>query len=74
MKPEICKRDARGQSIYKSDTNQMDVLQLLCFMVHEQIKTCVWHEKHIYTASPVQQNCASGLADGKHWFSMLLVN
>ena len=34
----ICKHDAQGRSVYKSDTNRMDVLQLLCFMVHEQIK------------------------------------
>ena len=30
---------ARGQRIYKSDTNQMGVLQLLCSnSTHEQIK------------------------------------
>ena len=32
----ICKHDAQGWSIYKSDTNWMDVLQLLCFMVNER--------------------------------------
>ena len=34
----ICKRDTQGQSVYKWDTNWMDVLQLLCFMVCEWIK------------------------------------
>ena len=34
----ICNRNARGQSVYKSDTNRMDVLQLLGFMVRQQIK------------------------------------
>ena len=34
----ICKRNVQGQSIYKSDTNRMDMFQLLCFMVCEQIK------------------------------------
>ena len=33
-----CKRNARGRRVYKSDTNLMDVLQLLCFMVCERIK------------------------------------
>ena len=37
----ICKCNARGWSIYKSDTNQMDLLQLLCFMVCEQIKSAL---------------------------------
>ena len=53
----------------------MDVLQLLCFMVHERIKVplaCVWHEERFYTAGPVPRNSAGGLADGKPWVSMPL--
>ena len=37
----ICKCDApeySGLRVYKSDTNQTDVLQLLCFMVCKQVK------------------------------------
>ena len=70
----ICKRDARGQSVYKSHTNRMDVLQLFCFMVHERIKgalsPCVWHEERFYTAGPVPWNGAGELAGGKPWVSM----
>ena len=33
--PEVT---AREQSVYKSDTNQMNVLQLLCVMVGDWIK------------------------------------
>ena len=32
------KHDARGRSVYKSDTNRMGVLQLLCIIVRERIK------------------------------------
>ena len=34
----ICEDAARGRSVYKSDTNRMGVLQLLCSIVREQIK------------------------------------
>ena len=34
----ICKHNTWGQSVYKSDTKGMDVIQLLCFMVRERIK------------------------------------
>ena len=32
------KHDAQGRSVYKSDTNRMGVLQLLCSIVRERIK------------------------------------
>ena len=34
--------------------------------------TCVWHEEQLYTADPVPQNGAGGLADEKPWISILL--
>ena len=33
---------------------------------------CVWHEELFYTAGPMPQNSAGGLADGKPWIFMLL--
>ena len=33
---------------------------------------CVWHEEWFYTADPVPQNGADGLADGKPWLYMAL--
>ena len=64
----ICKCDAQGRIVYKSDANRMDVLQLLCFMVSERIKgafSFVWHKEQFYTAGPVPRNGAGGLVDGK---------
>ena len=63
------------QSVYKSDTYQMDVLQLLSFIVHKWIKdtlSCVRHEKQFYTAGPVPWNGAGDEADRKPWISMPL--
>ena len=59
----ICTRHTRGWSIYKSDTNLMDVLQLLCFMVCEWIKGAL----SLYLAWRT-----GGLADGKPWVFMPL--
>ena len=75
----ICKRDTRGcsqrQNIFKSDTNQMDVLQLLCLLcVHESKAplACVWHVgERFYTAAPVPEWC-EWLTDGKRWIYMPL--
>ena len=53
----------------------MDVLQLLCFMVCEQIKgtlSLCLACRTICTAGPVPRNSAGGLADGKPWVSMPL--
>ena len=33
---------------------------------------CVWDEEQFYTAGPVLQNSAGGLANGKPWVSMPL--
>ena len=63
------KRDGRVRSpsaeLYKSDTNQMDVLQLLCFMVHEQIKDalslCLAWRMILYCWSRAAELCG--------WFS-----
>ena len=54
-------------SIYKLDTNQVDVLQLLCFIVCEQIKCalslCLEND---YILQVLCWNCASGVADRNH--------
>ena len=38
---EVCKHDIREWSVYKSDTNQMGMLQLLCSIVREWIKSAL---------------------------------
>ena len=54
----------------------MGVLQLLHFVVREQIKgalACVWHEGLFYAVGLVPQNSAGFLVDGKPWVSMPLI-
>ena len=57
----ICKCDAWGRSIYKSDTNQMEVSQLHCFMVHEWIKStlslCLAWRTILYCWSCAEEWC-----------------
>ena len=53
----------------------MSVLQVLHFVVREQIKgtlACVWHEELFYAAGLVPQNRAF-LVDEKPWVSMPLI-
>ena len=69
----MSKGAARRWSIYKSDTNRMDVLQLLCFIVHERTKGAlslhlVW-DIILYCWSCM--NSVGGLAD-EPWVSMPL--
>ena len=62
--------------VYKSHTNRMDVLQLLYFVVCEQIKGELdyvwqyWHEQRFCAAGAVPRNSTGGLADGNSWVSM----
>ena len=81
MKP---KGATQGWSIYKSDTNRMDVFQLHCWCVSgsKVHLSCVWYEEWLYTAGSVPQNGAGGWANGwadgwasillsQNWFTML---
>ena len=45
---------------------------LWCVSRSQMSLACVWHEEWFYTAGPIPQNSAGGLADGKPWLSMLL--
>ena len=52
--------DSWGQSVYKLNTNQMNVLKLLCFMVggSKAPLACSWHKKEwFYTVGPVLEWC-----------------
>ena len=61
----ICKCNHREWSIYKLDTNQMNVLQLFCFMMHKRIKGalsfCLAWKMILYCWSCVVEWC--------RWFS-----
>ena len=66
----IYKCDAQGQSIYKSDTNWMDVLQLFCLWCVSGLKVplCCWHkEEQLYTTGPMPEWC-KWCCDGSIWF------
>ena len=56
----IYKCDAQGQSIYKSDTNWMDVLQLLCLwcVSGSKVPLCCWHKgEQLYITGPMPEWC-----------------
>ena len=65
----------QGWNVYKSDTNQMDVLQMLCLWCASRSKVplaCVWHKERFYTAGPVPCSGVGDLADGMSWISVVL--
>ena len=71
----ICKCSALRNNVYKSDANWMDVLQLLCFIVHKWIKgalsLCLAWWMILYCQYCVWNN-ANGLVNWKPWVSILL--
>ena len=68
----ICKWDAQGQSIYKSEWMCYHCLVLWCVSGSKVPLACVWHEERFHTAGRVPWNGMGDLADGKPWVSMLL--
>ena len=71
----ICKHDARGWSVYKSDTTEWmcyNCFVLWCVSGSKAPLASILHKEWFYTASPVPQDSVGGLADGKPWVFMLL--